>query len=104
MSRVLPSFATPRAFPEPEPLLTRRDWLRRAGGGFGLIGLAGLLQDQGYLTFGNVAQAAESRGERALGPMTPRPSHFPARAKRVIWVFINGGPSQVDTWDYKPEL
>jgi hypothetical protein len=36
--------------------------------------------------------------------MAPRPPHFPARAKRVIWIFINGGPSQVDTWDYKPGL
>ena len=30
--------------------------------------------------------------------------HFPAKAKSVIWLFMNGGPSQVDTWDYKPEL
>ncbi len=36
--------------------------------------------------------------------MAPRPSHFPAKAKSVIWLFMNGGPSQVDTWDYKPEL
>ena len=32
------------------------------------------------------------------------PAHFPAKAKSVIWLFMNGGPSQVDTWDYKPEL
>ncbi|MFM7041234.1 MAG: DUF1501 domain-containing protein, partial [Planctomycetaceae bacterium] len=37
-------------------------------------------------------------------PLTPRPSHFPGRAKAVIWLFINGGPSHVDTFDYKPEL
>ena len=36
--------------------------------------------------------------------MAPRPGHFPGRAKRVIWIFINGGPSQVDTWEYKPGL
>jgi hypothetical protein len=36
--------------------------------------------------------------------MAPRPSHFPAKARSVIWLFMNGGPSQVDTWDYKPEL
>ncbi len=41
---------------------------------------------------------------RALHPMAPRAPHFKARAKRVIWLFINGGPSQVDTWDYKPAL
>ena len=39
-----------------------------------------------------------------LDPMAPRQPHFPARAKRVIWVFVNGGPSHVDTWDYKPAL
>ena len=36
--------------------------------------------------------------------MAARPAHFAAKAKRVIWLFMNGGPSQVDTWDYKPEL
>ncbi len=76
-------------------LASRRDWLRRAGAGAGLLGLAGLLQDQGLL---GPARAA------AADPMAPRPSPFPARAKSVIWLFMNGGPSQVDTWDYKPEL
>src|SRR6201999_2442008 len=37
-------------------------------------------------------------------PLTPKPRHNPATAKSVIWLFMNGGPSQVDTWDYKPEL
>ncbi len=40
----------------------------------------------------------------SLDPLAIRPPHFPARAKRVIWIFVNGGPSQVDTWDYKPAL
>ena len=39
-----------------------------------------------------------------MNPLAPRPPHFPGRAKRVIWFFVNGGPSQVDTWDYKPAL
>ena len=39
-----------------------------------------------------------------MGPLAPREPHFAAKAKRVIWLFMNGGPSQVDTWDYKPEL
>src|SRR5437763_13488842 len=77
--------------------LTRRRWLQRAGGGFGLIGLAGLLQREGLLGAGAAA-------EPALNPMAVRPAHFPARAQRVIWIFINGGPSQVDTWEYKPDL
>ena len=36
--------------------------------------------------------------------LAAKPAHFPAKAKNVIWLFMNGGPSQVDTWDYKPEL
>jgi hypothetical protein len=79
--------------------LTRRRWLQQAGGGFGLIGLASLLQGEGLLGDGGAAAADVS-----LNPMAARPRHFSARAKRVIWVFVNGGPSQVDTWEYKPGL
>lgn len=80
---------------EPAPW-TRRDLLRRAGAGAGLLGLAALLRDQGLL----LPSAMAAPGD----PMAPRPPAFPARAKSVIWLFMNGGPSQVDTWDYKPEL
>jgi hypothetical protein len=84
-------FASPSsAFP------TRRSFLRRAGNGFGILALADLLGQQGLL-------AAEA-DDRAVNPLAPRPPHFPAKAKSVIWLFMNGGPSQVDTWDYKPEL
>src|SRR6476469_5098024 len=76
--------------------INRRQLLRRAGGGAGLLALAGLCQDTGLLL--PSAQAA------ATNPLTPRPPHFPAKAKSIIWLFMNGGPSQVDTWDYKPEL
>src|SRR5437879_904966 len=84
-------------------MLTRRQLLHRAGGGFGLIGLAGLLQEEGLL---ERAARGDDSDVKALAqsPMAPRPTHFPGRAKRVIWMFINGGPSQVDTWDYKPAL
>src|SRR5205823_747940 len=60
--------------------------------------LAGLLQREGLLGAGAAA------AEPALNPMALRPAHFPARAQRVIWVFLNGGPSQVDTWEFKPDL
>jgi len=64
-----------------------------------MLGLTGLLQDQGLL------QAAEDTGAaRMLNPLAAQPGHFPARARRVIWIFINGGPSPVDTWNYRPEL
>jgi hypothetical protein len=70
--------------------------LARAGSGCGLLALAGLLQETGAL---GQAQAA-----LPVNPLAPRAGHFPAQAKSVIWLFMNGGPSQVDTWDYKPEL
>jgi hypothetical protein len=70
--------------------------LRKAGGGAGLLALAALCQDSGLLL--PSAQAA------AANPLAPHPPHFPGKAKSVIWLFMNGGPSQVDTWDYKPEL
>ncbi len=73
--------------------LSRRDLLARAGNGFGLLALAGLLQDQKLL-------GAAS----PINPLAPRVANRPARAKSVIWLFINGGPSHVDTWDHKPEL
>lgn len=78
------------------PLISRRDLLRRAGCGAGLLALAGLFQDSGSLL--HSAKAA------VINPLAPRPPQFPAKAKSVIWLFMNGGPSQVDTWDYKPEL
>jgi hypothetical protein len=72
---------------------SRRELLGRAGNGLGLLALASLLKDRGLL-------AQEAPGD----PLAPRAPHFKAPAKAVIWIFINGGPSHVDTWDYKPEL
>ena len=80
-------------------MTSRRDFLQRFGSGFGLLGLASLLEGQGLLSSGALAA-----GDLSLNPLAPRPAHFAAKAKRVIWLFMNGGPSQVDTWDYKPEL
>src|ERR1051326_7965954 len=86
----IPSFFAP-AHPA---YRSRREFLQRAGGGLGLLALAGLLEQQGLL-------AAPSA---LANPLAPKQSHFPAKAKSVIWLFMNGGASQVDTWDYKPEL
>ncbi len=85
----------------PSPL-PRREFLARAGCGFGLIGLAGLFADEGLL--GLARGASDDLGARALNPLAPQPPHFAAKATRVIWIFINGGPSHVDTWDFKPAL
>src|SRR5581483_5769096 len=65
--------------------LTRRDLLRRAGTGFGLLGLAGALDAAGLL--GSVRAAPGAN----ITPVTTGP-HFPAKAKRVIFLFMNGGP------------
>jgi hypothetical protein len=85
----------PRFFAPPHPCYaSRRDFLRRAGAGFGLVALSGLLQQEQLL----------GGGAPSANPLAARPPHFPAQARSVIWLFINGGPSQVDTWDHKPEL
>ncbi|MFM7554071.1 MAG: DUF1501 domain-containing protein, partial [Verrucomicrobiota bacterium] len=77
--------------------LSRRDLFRRAGHGAGLLALAGLLDQDRLLIPGALAGPAAD-------PLAPRPPQLRTRAKSVIWLFMNGGPSQVDTWDYKPEL
>ena len=72
-------------------MFTRRQIFQRAGAGFGWIALQSMLARAGF--------AADS-----MNPLAPKPGHFPAKAKSIIWLFMNGGPSHVDTWDYKPEL
>jgi hypothetical protein len=89
----------PHQAPRIEDLfLTRRDLLRRGGTGFGMLGLAGLLA----LETGpaSAAQAASGAGN----PLAPKKPHFPAKARRVVHLFMNGGPSHVDTFDPKPLL
>ncbi len=90
----------PRFFAPPSPAFpSRREFLSRAGNGFGMLALAGLLQEQGLLAPNAAASTVDPRN-----PLAPHDGHFPAKARAVIWLFLNGGPSQVDTWDYKPEL
>ncbi|MEX0716862.1 MAG: DUF1501 domain-containing protein [Planctomycetaceae bacterium] len=74
--------------------LSRREMLRRAACGFGSLALAGLAAEAA-----SPAQAAES-----ADPLAARLPHHPPRAKRVIFIFMQGGPSQVDTFDHKPRL
>src|SRR6476661_5980486 len=77
--------------------LTRRDFLTRCGIGFGMFGLANLLDTEGMAALAETSEAATS-------PLAPKSPHFPAKAKRVIHIFANGGPSHVDTFDPKPML
>ena len=74
--------------------LSRREALHKMGAGIGSIGLASMLGS---------GQAA-SLTHTVASPMAPKPTHFPAKAKRIIQLFMPGGPSQVDTFDYKPML
>ena len=78
---------------------SRRQVLTRAGAGFGMLGLRSLLAAESPATLDKIPRSAASNN-----PLAPRPAHFPPRAKRVIFLFMNGGPSHVDTFDYKPAL
>src|SRR6187551_1253161 len=80
-----PSYGLPRT-------VSRREALRRAAAGFGSMAFAGLLAEE--------ASAAKGPSN----PLDPKPPHFPARAKRIIFLFMTGGPSHVDTFDPKPLL
>jgi len=82
-----------------DAFLTRRELLARMGNGFALTSLAGVLGAEGLLTAAPAAAAAPP-----LNPLAPKKPHFPAKAKRVIFLFMNGGPSHVDTFDPKPKL
>src|SRR3954452_2423388 len=80
------------------PSCSRRDFLRGLGGGFGALALSALARLE--------AQGAQSNPINIdpINPFASRLPHFPAKAKSVIFLFMVGGPSQVDTFDYKPEL
>ena len=71
-----------------DSISSRRDWLRTCGMGGGMLALQQLL----------------AQDVRADNPLAPKPPHFAPTAKRVIWLFMHGGPSQVDTFDPKPAL
>src|SRR5687768_16895382 len=68
--------------------LSRRQMLKRCSNGFGAVALAALMND----------------GVRAESPLAPREGHHAARARSVIFLYMDGGPSQVDTFDPKPRL
>src|SRR5262245_18562869 len=75
--------------------MSRREILKTASAGFGSLALAGLL--------GEEARAAAVTGV-APNPLAVRAPHFEPKASRVIFLFMHGGPSHVDTFDYKPLL
>src|SRR5436190_23842494 len=76
-----------------EPLYTRLDFLMRGGAGFGGLALTYLLGADNLLGAG-----------RTSNPLAARAGHFPAKAKSVIFLFMEGGPSHIDLFDPKPKL
>ena len=85
------SLATALGLPHHARMTSRREWLTHAGAGFGGLALASLVGD-------GAGQAASA------DPLAPRPPHHPARAKSVIFLFMEGGPSHIDLFDPKPLL
>ena len=80
---------------------TRREFLWEAGGAFTSVALASMLAKDGFLA----KQALAADGETDWSnPLAPRQPPFAPKAKSVIFLFMYGGPSQVDTFDYKPKL
>ena len=75
---------------------TRRDFLHTAAGGFASLALTGLLSEDGF--FGNAQAAAYAN------PLLPKNPTLPGKAKSVIFLFMYGGPSHMDTFDYKPKM
>src|SRR5262249_27977014 len=77
--------------------MTRRELIFHAGAGFSCLALASLLDRDGLL-------AATPDDKKRVNPLAPKPSHFQAKAKSVIFLFMYGGVSHVDTFDPKPDL
>jgi hypothetical protein len=82
----------PLALPTP---ISRRAALKSASAGFGYLALAGMLGQN---------SASASTSESSEKPLAPKAPHFPAKAKRIIFLFMQGATSQMDTWEYKPKL
>src|SRR6185436_14056427 len=77
---------------------TRREFLWQVGGGFAGLALTALLDQDGFFSR-NAAAATQ-----LIDPLAPRPPHFSGKARSCIFLFMYGGPSQMDLFDYKPEL
>jgi len=79
---------------DPQPAASRREFLSTAGGGIGALALAALVAEE----------KRAAAGEAKTNPLAAKAPHFEPRARRVIWLFMHGGPSHVDLFDPKPDL
>ena len=84
--------------PEPHirPARSRREFLSRAGSGLGAVALGHLLNGAGWLP--------QALAKESLNPLAAKQPHHPPKAKSIIWLFMEGGPSHVDLFDPKPAL
>ncbi len=80
---------------------TRREFIWQSGAGFAGTALAGLLSDEGFFDNQTVAADGATKWENPLAPKDP---HFAPKAKSVIFLYMYGGPSHIDTFDYKPNM
>src|SRR5688572_23026877 len=77
---------------------TRREFLWETGAGFGGLALTGLLSSDRFF------QGRAAEGGKFVSPLAPKEPHFEPKAKACIFLFMYGGPSHMDTFDYKPKL
>src|SRR5947207_3359509 len=97
------SHASPRFIPNPTPCgRSRREFLWQVGGSFAGLALVDLLARDGF--FERAARAEDATSTHGASPLAPKPSHFKAKAKHAVFLFMNGAPSHVDTFDPKPAL
>ncbi len=80
---------------------TRREFLWQSGAGFGSVALSAMLGGDGFLDSQSIAADGKTP---FMNPLAAKPSMFPAKAKSVIFLFMYGGPSHIDTFDYKPTM
>src|SRR5690606_16223373 len=82
---------------------TRREFFWQAGAGFASVALTGLLSNDGF--FRSQAAAGQQGGKATFAnPLAPKEPHFKPKAKSVIFLFMYGGPSHIDSFDYKPSM
>ena len=83
---------------------TRREFLTTTASGLGAMALGSMLSRDGLLTPATAAAAAPPKSPAFANPLAPKPPHFAPRAKRCIFIFMEGAPSQMDLFDPKPRL
>ena len=84
-----------------QAVTSRREFMLRSGGGFGALAMAAMLHDEAVARLAVTGQAG---GAKPVRPLTAHSTHFRARARQIIYLFMHGGPSHVDLFDPKPAL